>query len=330
MKIAFSTLGCPDFAWSEIYTMAKDLGYQGIEVRGLGEDIFTAGGSPFSPQRRADTRAKLAKMKLEIACFSSGRCLKFADKAEENFGIICRYIDLAEAFGTKYVRVLADEKGRIDGEVDDAAVIKQLKAFAPIAEECGVTVLVETNGVYSDSKRLAAVLAEVGSDNIAALWDVQHPYRNFGESPEQTVQNLGAYIRHVHARDSVIEDGILKYRLMGEGDMPLDGIMLALRSINFEGYVSFEWLKTWSPELENAGIVFPHFANYMQKYLGEAYQTHILYDDNRGAGKYFSGPAEAIMAYNEKVVGMHSPIKVRFTAPIPSSGTTWRSSPAPS
>ena len=34
MKLAFSTLGCPDFSWSEIYTMAKDFGYSGIEMRG--------------------------------------------------------------------------------------------------------------------------------------------------------------------------------------------------------------------------------------------------------------------------------------------------------
>jgi fatty-acyl-CoA synthase len=26
MKIAFSTLGCPDFSWTDIYSMAKDLG----------------------------------------------------------------------------------------------------------------------------------------------------------------------------------------------------------------------------------------------------------------------------------------------------------------
>ena len=27
MKIAFSTLGCPDFSWSDIYAMAKDLAF---------------------------------------------------------------------------------------------------------------------------------------------------------------------------------------------------------------------------------------------------------------------------------------------------------------
>ena len=41
MKLSFSTLACHDFEWSDIYSMAKDLGFDGIEVRGLGDDIFS-------------------------------------------------------------------------------------------------------------------------------------------------------------------------------------------------------------------------------------------------------------------------------------------------
>ena len=39
MKIAFSTLACSDFSWTDIYTMAKDLGFDGIELRGMGYDM---------------------------------------------------------------------------------------------------------------------------------------------------------------------------------------------------------------------------------------------------------------------------------------------------
>ena len=47
MKIAFSTLGCPDFDWPDIYSMAKDLGFDGIEMRGLGDDLFAVNARPF-------------------------------------------------------------------------------------------------------------------------------------------------------------------------------------------------------------------------------------------------------------------------------------------
>ena len=51
MKFSFSTLACPDYTWADIYSMAKDLGFDGIEVRGLGNDIFDASKNmPFSPR----------------------------------------------------------------------------------------------------------------------------------------------------------------------------------------------------------------------------------------------------------------------------------------
>ncbi len=42
MKLSFSTLGCPDFSWPDIYSMAKDLGFSGTEMRGLGGNLFSA------------------------------------------------------------------------------------------------------------------------------------------------------------------------------------------------------------------------------------------------------------------------------------------------
>ena len=35
MKFSFSTLACPDYTWADIYSMAKDLGFDGIEVLSL-------------------------------------------------------------------------------------------------------------------------------------------------------------------------------------------------------------------------------------------------------------------------------------------------------
>ncbi|MEG0900783.1 MAG: sugar phosphate isomerase/epimerase, partial [Clostridia bacterium] len=35
MNISFSTLGCPRWSWQEITATAGDLGYQGVEVRGV-------------------------------------------------------------------------------------------------------------------------------------------------------------------------------------------------------------------------------------------------------------------------------------------------------
>jgi fatty-acyl-CoA synthase len=286
MKIAFSTLGCPDFSWTDIYTMAKDLGFGGIEIRGLGKDIFAVKAQPFMESQLDQTIQKLASLHLEIPCLSSGCCLKFPEKAEENYKEILEYIKLASKLGTPYVRILADLEPQPNGDVDDDQVFAQLENLIPVAEEYGVTLLIETNGVYADTNRLRSLLDRTASDAIGALWDFHHPYRFAKETPGETVQNLGAYIKYVHIKDSIVENGKIQYRLMGEGDLPIDAMMLALQSINYEGYISLEWVKRWARDLVDAGIVFPHFANYMSPYLERKTDRSRLFDNKTKTGKY--------------------------------------------
>ncbi|MBQ8512639.1 MAG: AMP-binding protein [Clostridia bacterium] len=287
MKLSFSTLGCPDYDWTEIYTLAKDCGFHGIELRGLGGDIFSVHASPFRPENLAETKATLRRLKLEICCLSSGCALKFVDQREETIEELKEYIALAAALGTPYIRVLGDLKAEPEEDFPDEYVIEPMKVLAPIAEEAGVTLLIETNGVYSDTARLADVLARIGSDAVAALWDWNHPYRYNNESPETTIKNLGAFIKHCHIKDSVVEDGQVVYKLVGEGDLPkMEEYMKALRSLNYEGYISLEWLKQYAPNLTEAGIVFPHYVHFMSQYLDNKGDAGRLQMSRRGDG-YF-------------------------------------------
>ena len=267
--------------------MAKDFGFDGIEVRGLGNDIFDASRNmPFSDRLLGATQKKLGQLRLSIPCLSSGCCLREGGTPEV-ISELRAYIDAAAKIGTPYVRVLADLNPAPECEVDDALVLGALEALVPFAEEKKVTLLVETNGVYSDTSRLRALLDRIASDCVAALWDVHHPFRFAGEKPETTVQNLGMYIKHVHIKDSVMTpDGGVEYRLMGEGDLPVDDIMRSLRSVNYEGFVSLEWVKRWMPDLCDAPIVIPHFMNFMSRYTDTPRSSGRLFDNNAGTGKY--------------------------------------------
>ena len=72
MLTCFSTLACPDFSWQDIYSMAKDFNFNGIEIRGLGQDIFSVKAPPFTEANLPKTVAKLKELKLAIPCLSSG------------------------------------------------------------------------------------------------------------------------------------------------------------------------------------------------------------------------------------------------------------------
>ena len=286
MKLAFSTLGCPDFDWQDIYSMAKDFGFTGIEMRGLGDDIFSVKARPFLPANIEATKEFLQKRNLEIPCLSSGCSLKDAECRCDTVDELREYIDLAARLNTPYIRVLGDPKAKAECGVDDNEVLNTLNILLPYAEEKGVTLLVETSGVYADTARLRSLLERIPSDNVGALWDIHHPYRFMNEKPGQTVENLGGYIKYTHFKDSVMVNGEVTYRMMGEGDLPFDAIMMALRSINYDGYISFEWMKRYAPELMDAGIVFPHFANFMSRYMEHDDRSGRLQDNARKTGKY--------------------------------------------
>ena len=49
MKLAFSTLGCPGWSWNEIFATAKDMGLNGIEIRGIGGEMYAPNIRVFSP-----------------------------------------------------------------------------------------------------------------------------------------------------------------------------------------------------------------------------------------------------------------------------------------
>ena len=294
MKISFSTIACPDYSWVDIYSMAMDLGFDGIEIRGMGDDFAAYKAMPFTEANRPKTMAKLKALNIEIPCLSSGCCLKNREREAETIEELTEYCKLAQQINAPYIRVLADLEAAPNGEVDDAYVAQQLRKLAPIAEEYDVTLLVETNGVYSDTRRLRALLDSVGSHKIAALWDMHHPYRFAGESPEQTVANLGERIKYVHTKDSVMEDGKVVYKMMGEGDLPIQEMIEALKSIQYTGYISLEWVKLWMPNLLDAGVVFPQYAEFMKPFRRK--HKHPLQDNNRKTGKYI-WPKERLIDY---------------------------------
>ena len=119
MKIAFSTLGCPNYDWKDIYSMAKDLGFDGIEIREIRGEFLR---SPFSVSKCEATAEKLRRIRLEVPCLSTGCVLNEIEKSEENIAEIVEYIKVASKLGASYIRVLADRTPEPSAEVDDESL----------------------------------------------------------------------------------------------------------------------------------------------------------------------------------------------------------------
>ncbi len=286
MKIAFSTLGCPEWTWEDIYTMAGDIGFDGIELRGLGNEISSYKAKPFLYENIGSTVEKLNGINLKISCVSSSCCVKNSLYADRTLPEGFLSIDLASHLKSEYVRVLADIEPHETGEVQEEIVIESIKKLSDYAKDKNVTLLIETNGLYADSVNLMNLIQKISRDNVAVLWDIHHPYRHKGEDIEFTYNNLKKWIKYLHVKDSDIKDGKIIYKMMGEGTLPVKEALDLLEKDGYDGFVSLEWVKRWTRDIEDAAIVFPHFANYMSGFITKKKIKDAAYADDKTLRPY--------------------------------------------
>ena len=277
MKLSFSTRGWGDLSWEELIDSALDMKFTGIEI--YNPYKFSAlmdRGGPFHKHKCAATIRQLRDLKLTIPCIDTS--MDLSDETMENDSLK-QMLQLAHDLKVGYVVAWAS-KG---DEAGEAQLRERLDALLPLAEELEVCLLIKTSGIYADTARLRTLLESYASDWLGALWDMHHPYRDFGESADSTIKNLGTYVKHVHLRDSDNKD---TYNLIGEGNMPVADMMRALSSINYDGFISLEWKPEWMDELQDREVIFPHFVNYMSRFNNPRTRKKSLYYNHDGSGQY--------------------------------------------
>jgi len=265
VKLSFSTLGCPEWSFSEIVSAAKDFGYDGIEVRGIKRVMDIPRIPQFSSEQAPETRKILQKKNLDIVCMTSACCLNVPDGANDTVYEARAYIDTAKMMGVRFVRVLGDFSPEPKLPVDESHACNMLCEISEYAQSQGVSILIETNGYFAKTDRLRK-LCEKAGNGVGVIWDINHPYRFFGETPRQTVETLGDLIKHVHVKDSKIVDGNLTYKIMGYGDMPVEECIKALQDIHYDGSYCLEWVKRWDMTLEEPGLAFAQYVSYMNMF----------------------------------------------------------------
>ena len=274
MNLSFSTRGWPDLTWDEMIQTALDMGFTGIEVYNLPKfDPMLEKGGPFHKHKVAATVRQLRDQKLTIPCFDTSVDLSESPACAE---VLTELMRTAHNAHVPYVAACALSD-------NEELVRRNLAQLVTAAEQTGVSILIKTSGIYADTGRLRAMLESFASDDTGALWDMHHPYRDFGESADTTIKNLGAYVKHVHLRDS---DDTGAYNLIGEGTLPVADMIRALGSINYDGFVSLEWKPEWMEDLQDREIIFPHFVNYMSRFGSTRTRKKSLYYNHDGTGQY--------------------------------------------
>ncbi len=276
MKLSFSTRGWEKLSWERQISDAIDLQFQGIELYNLHlQKAWFESGGPFHHFQQNETIRALRAGHLSIPCLDTSLDLgqPFSPEADDAFGLL---LGIASAFRVPFIALRA--------QTDQEDIVRDnLNRLLPLAREKSVCLLIRTVGIYSNTQRLRALLEQYACDELACLWDIHHPYRDCHENADQTIRNLGGYVRHVHMRDS---DDDLSYNLIGEGTIPLREVMSALYSIDYSGFISLEWKPDWMEELQDREIIFSHFLNYMNTFDNPRGKKKNLYFNHDGSGKY--------------------------------------------
>lgn len=268
MKLAFTTLGCPNWDMDTIISKAVEFGYDGVDFRGyLGEmDIFNL---PEFSTNIEDTKRKFKEASLEIPCFSSSvRLVTTSEEELEKFlEELRQYARLCKAFNTPFIRVFGGhigETSRADAlDIVESNLTKMLK----IAEENEVYLLLETHDAWTKHEQVTSILERTDSKYFQVLWDTHHPYRMVDETPEETWEALGDRIKYTHWKDSYLTDQTdrgYQLCLLGEGDIPLQQIYQLLKEKNYDGYYTLEWEKVWWPDIEEPEVSFKGYVEYMR------------------------------------------------------------------
>ncbi len=261
LKLAISTLGCPEWDFSRIEQECNRLAIHGIEVRGINGVM-----DPEKIDWPATLTTGAPADGLKVIGFGTSVNFHDATAYENNIADGKLAIDMCKQQNIPFIRVFGD---RIESPEEEQSVIDRiitgLKTLCDYSSSISaeVSVLLETHGDINTIERLSPIISALGSDrHFGIIWDIQHSHRAYGVDFMPFYNLIKPYVHHMHIKDFVFETG--KCVMMGHGDIPVRAIVRAILADGYNGYFSFEWEKKWHPDIEEPDEAFPQFVEYMR------------------------------------------------------------------
>ncbi len=259
MKLAYSTLACPQWTIEEAVAAAARYGYDAIEWRLADGEIIT----PELPVRvRRRLREVPARAGITIACLDTS-CRVAQGSPEAHVQVTeeaKRMADMAVELGAPFLRLFGGPLP--PGETNASMVAPTAEVLHAIGTSCAeraISAVLETHDAWSTSAVVKALIDAAASSSVKVLWDIHHTYRA-GETPLQSITQLGSALAYVHVKDgrpSPAAKEEWELCLLDDGIVPLREACSALKRSGYDGYLSLEWEKKWHPELAEPDVALP-------------------------------------------------------------------------
>ncbi len=268
MKLSVTTLGWPSSPLDKVLGDIKSAGgFAGVDFRGLGEELDITRLPAFNAGLDK-TLAEIKSAGLVVSGLSTSTRLIADGKGDRKEGEVAGYCKLADRIGVKLVRVFGGQR-RKDQSCGKwmAEAVESLKRMVDGSAPSQAVLCVETHDDWCHTADVAELLDKVASPRAAALWDIMISSLAGGETPAQSVANLGSRICYTHLKDGYVEAGKTHLTLPGEGKVDLLGAVKELKKIGYDGWLTFEWEKRWHPELPDAAAALPAYRKLMSQVI---------------------------------------------------------------
>ena len=152
-------------------------------------------------------------------------------------------VEIAKKFNCPNIIVTAGDAQDVDRAAAKRSIVEGLKAMAPLAQEAGVTAVLEpiSGGYFVDSAEPFQIIEEVNSPNVKLLYDIFH-YQIMEGNIVTTIRNNIDKIGHFHAASVPGRNEITT------GELNYTYIFREIDKTGYQGYVGLEYLPTMDKE----------------------------------------------------------------------------------
>lgn len=271
MTLVGHTMGTPEYRLPEALELFARLGLEGAEV--VWQSGYASGIDPGAS--REDLRA------LGSAAGHAGVPIVALTPYEDRFNSLdgedrrraldayTRALWASDVLGSRWIRLYGGRflPGEGDRPAKWEALVDSLRILGERAERYGVTICVETHfNTMTDTARNAADLVrQVGHPSVRVLYDQANLGFIGAEEWREALRELAGTIAYVHVKDFEFtgahrafaardvshveeESRIVRSRVVGDGILPWEDILRALRAAGYDGPLSLEYERRWHPQ----------------------------------------------------------------------------------
>ena len=272
ISFAFSTVACPDWSIEKVVTQARAMGYDGVELRTLGEGSTKLASDP-ALSDPAKIRELFAASGVTPICLSSSCSLHDRDAGASKaiHYEVLKHLEFAAKIGVPRLRIFGRTVGR--GETPSVVLQRIAARVLPLADkagELGIELLFENAGSFSVAKDWWRLFNLINHPMVGLAWNLAtaaavDPAERGGG---MAVTMLHSRIKLVKVNDAKIGQAI-GFTALGDGDMNVPLFLKKLRGIGYEGPLCVEWDRLWLPSLAPADEYLPDALARLKKWNAE-------------------------------------------------------------